>query len=231
MNLLQDILGLIARKKKVKPIDTDVLPIGRYKSSKEILKPKPEMKTSLVSLKELKDYVSKGSSDENTFITDLDVNNFGDIKITRNDGVEFTDSIKLNPQQIAIDPTFAIPKIYEEQKDAVVDLADWELWPFRNDGWITSLLYVKYDLGGGQGHYTIILPDATHLSIKNLQVRIISDSSVDANQEVHIKAGTYDEVEQTIDGSTEAKQINRNYEGITLWSDGSEWIVIQAKAH
>ena len=85
MNLLQDILGLIARNKKVKPIDTDVLPIGRYKCSKEILKPKPEMKTSLVSLKELKDYVTKGSSDENTFITDLDVDSFGNIKITRNE--------------------------------------------------------------------------------------------------------------------------------------------------
>lgn len=231
MNLLQDILGLVARNKKVKPIDTDVLPIGRYKSSKEILKPKPEMKTSLVSLKELKDYVTKGASDENTFITDLDVDTFGNIKITRNDGEQFTDSIKLNPQVSGIDPIFLTPKVIDEQKDAVVDLSDWELWPFRNDGFISSLLYVKYDLAGGQGHYNVILPDATHLSIKNLVIRIISDSSVDANQEVHIKAGTYDEVEQTIDGSTASKQVNRNYEGITLWCDGSEWIVIQAKAH
>jgi hypothetical protein len=58
MNLLQDILGLISRNKKVKPVDTDVLPIGRYKTSKEILKPKPEMKTNLVSLKELKEYIN-----------------------------------------------------------------------------------------------------------------------------------------------------------------------------
>ena len=65
MNLLQDILGLISRNKKVKPVDTDVLPIGRYKTSKEILKPKPEMKTNLVTLKDLKAYVSLDPTGDN----------------------------------------------------------------------------------------------------------------------------------------------------------------------
>jgi hypothetical protein len=58
MNLLQDILGLLSRNKKTKPVDTDLIPIGRYASIKEVLKPNPSLHTSLVSIKELKNHIA-----------------------------------------------------------------------------------------------------------------------------------------------------------------------------
>jgi len=35
---------------------------------------------------------------------------------------------------------------------------------------------------------------------------------------------------QTLDGSTTAYVINKEFEGIQLWSDGIEWFIIQKKA-
>jgi hypothetical protein len=63
MNLLQDILSLLSRNKKTKPVDTDLIPIGRYASIKEVLKPNPSLHTSLVSIKELKNHISASIPD------------------------------------------------------------------------------------------------------------------------------------------------------------------------
>jgi len=73
------------------------------------------------------------------------------------------------------------------------------------------------------GDYTLELPSAS-LST-NRSIRIISDSSTDSNHNIDIvPAGS-----ETLDGSTTGFTINRNYEGLMVWSDGTEWFVIQSK--
>ena len=80
--------------------------------------------------------------------------------------------------------------------------------------------YLKWT--GGNGNETFNLPDATTNQYRTLQ--FITNSTVGAN-----KTWTLDgSGSQTIDGST-TYVINRAYEGIKLWSDGTEWIIIQAK--
>lgn len=74
------------------------------------------------------------------------------------------------------------------------------------------------------GTFTVELPDATSTSNTYRTIRFISDSSVDNQHQVDIAP----KVGQTLDGGG-AFSMNRSYEGIMVWSNGTEWFKIQAK--
>jgi len=76
---------------------------------------------------------------------------------------------------------------------------------------------------GGSGVFDLILPSASAIPYRFL--RIVNDSTVTASDKVHVVApGT-----ETIDGGA-FYVINKAYNGVAVWSDGNNWIVIQAKA-
>ena len=79
---------------------------------------------------------------------------------------------------------------------------------------------------GGNGTVELTLPDATAAKNLNRSKRIISDSSFNTSTHADLtpKAG------QTLDGSSSAFRINKAYEGIKIWCNGTEWFIIQAKA-
>lgn len=83
---------------------------------------------------------------------------------------------------------------------------------------------VKLSWTGGNGTAVYTLPDAT--SHTNRMIRFISDSTFSTNTHVELtpKSG------QKLDNSTDDYDINKAYEGIAIWSDGTEWFVIQKKA-
>ncbi len=78
---------------------------------------------------------------------------------------------------------------------------------------------------GGTGNMTLTLPSVNG-SNTNRTIRFISDSTFTTNTRVYLTPAGSD----TIDGSTDYYEINKAYEGIALWSDGSEWFIIQKKA-
>ena len=86
-----------------------------------------------------------------------------------------------------------------------------------------DLYQLKWIGGSGNQNATITLPD---VSDSNRIIRIITNGSFTSNTHARLtsKSG------QTIDGLIEYV-INKAYEGVTIWSDGTEWTVIQAKAH
>tara|TARA_R100001224_G_scaffold113453_1_gene98904 strand:+ start:4705 stop:5181 length:477 start_codon:yes stop_codon:yes gene_type:complete len=79
---------------------------------------------------------------------------------------------------------------------------------------------------GANGTVELTLPDATAAKNLNRTKRIISDStfSTATHADLTPRAG------QTLDGSSSAFRINKAYEGIKVWSNGTEWFIIQAKA-
>jgi len=87
-----------------------------------------------------------------------------------------------------------------------------------------GIIYLTYT--GGNGVHNLTLPDATTGNNTYRLLRFTCDDSIDSNHEVYLtpKSG------QTLDGSAGAYQIDRNYEGIMIWSNGSDWIRIQTKA-
>ena len=87
---------------------------------------------------------------------------------------------------------------------------------------VSNFVYLKYDQTTGNGTHTITLPSVA--SSTNRSIRFFCNSSIDANHRVDIQA----QPTQTIDGGSNFL-FNRNYEGVMMWCDGTEWIIIQAK--
>ena len=76
---------------------------------------------------------------------------------------------------------------------------------------------------GGSGTHNLTLPSAAAIPYRFL--RIVNDGTVTAQDKVDI----YAPGGETIDGDPFYK-INKVYNGIAVWSDGTNWIVIQAKS-
>ena len=79
---------------------------------------------------------------------------------------------------------------------------------------------------GGNGRATLKLPDVTLDKNLNRAKRIITDSSF--SNSTHVDLTPYGS--QTLDGSNDAFDLNRAYEGIKVWGNGTEWFIIQQKA-
>ena len=88
----------------------------------------------------------------------------------------------------------------------------------------TNAQMIKLTWSGSAGTATYTLPAASDST--NRVVRFISDSTFASNTHVDITPKSGD----NLDGSTSAYRINKDYEGVALWSDGSEWFIIQKKA-
>lgn len=79
---------------------------------------------------------------------------------------------------------------------------------------------------GGNGTVELTLPDATASKNLNRTKRIISDSTFSTSTHADLTPRS----SQNLDGSSSAFRINKAYEGIKIWCNGTEWFIIQAKA-
>ena len=86
---------------------------------------------------------------------------------------------------------------------------------------------VEFSWTGGNGTYTLFLPTATGDN-QYRNIRFVTNSTFPngASDKVRITALPG----ETIDGD-QFFEISKVYEGISVWSNGTEWIIIQAKAH
>ena len=95
--------------------------------------------------------------------------------------------------------------------------------PGGSDTYTQSNNIVDFDWSGGSGTYEYILPSATAIPYR--KIRFVNNSTISSNTKISITApGT-----ETIDGGA-FYEINKAYNGCAVWSDGVQWIVIQAKA-
>jgi len=85
---------------------------------------------------------------------------------------------------------------------------------------------VKLTWTGGSGNMTMTLPDATTSKNTNRLIRFVTNGGFNTNTRVNLTplAG------QELDGSSNSYELNVAYEGLMLWSSGTEWIIIQKKA-
>jgi hypothetical protein len=79
---------------------------------------------------------------------------------------------------------------------------------------------------GSNGTYVLNIPSATAIPYRNIRFVTNSTFPNGASDKVQITA----QAGETIDGAA-FFEISKVYEGVSLWSNGTEWIVIQAKAH
>lgn len=85
---------------------------------------------------------------------------------------------------------------------------------------------VKIGWSGGNGIYVINLPSATTIPYRNIRFTTNGTYPGGGAHKVRFTATGG----ETIDGAA-YYEISKEYEGISVWSTGTEWVVIQAKAH
>ena len=83
---------------------------------------------------------------------------------------------------------------------------------------------IRLTWSGANGTMVLNLPDATQ-NVNRL-LRFLSNGGFASATRVELTPI----LSQTLDGSTTAYVINKEFEGIQLWSDGIEWFIIQKKA-
>ncbi len=79
---------------------------------------------------------------------------------------------------------------------------------------------------GANGTATLTLPDVTLSKNLNRTKRFITDSTF--RNSTHANLTPY--LTQNLDGANSAFDLNRAYEGIKIWGNGTEWFIIQKKA-
>jgi len=85
---------------------------------------------------------------------------------------------------------------------------------------------IRLSWNGSNGTMTLNLPDATDSINVNRVIRFISNGGFATSTRVNLTPI----LGQTLDGDTDAYVINKEFEGIQVWSDGIEWFIIQKKA-
>jgi hypothetical protein len=89
--------------------------------------------------------------------------------------------------------------------------------------------FIKLTWSGSTGTCNVNLPDCTATENVNRIIGFISDSTF--TSATHADLRPLSGSGQSLDGSTtQAYRINKDYEGIRVWSDGTEWFIIQKKA-
>ena len=83
---------------------------------------------------------------------------------------------------------------------------------------------IELSWSGANGTMILNLPLAA--SNVNRVMRFISNTGFSASTKVDLTPQGGD----TLDGSTNIYRINKAYEGIQVWSNGTEWFIIQKKA-
>lgn len=92
-----------------------------------------------------------------------------------------------------------------------------------------NVSFIKLSWSGSNGTCNINLPDCTASENVNRILGFISDSTF--TTATHADLRPLKGSGQSLDGSTtQAYRINKDYEGIRVWSDGTEWFIIQKKA-
>ena len=126
--------------------------------------------------------------------------------------VQSGDTKQLKVSQVV---NYIVPTSITFQADQTINLSD---------STYDNSEMIRLSWTGGNGTAILNLPDATQNV--NRVMRFISNGGFTAATRVHLTPI----LGQTIDGSTSFYDINKEYEGIQVWSDGVQWFIIQKKA-
>lgn len=93
-----------------------------------------------------------------------------------------------------------------------------------SDSAYSDSMLIRLSWSGANGTMILNLPSASDNT--NRLMRFISNGGFNNATRVELTPIN----SETLDGSTNAYVINKEFEGIQVWSDGVEWFIIQKKA-
>ena len=95
--------------------------------------------------------------------------------------------------------------------------------PLGSSDYDTNYNMVDIDWVGGSGTYVLNIPSATEIPYR--VIRVSNNATVGAQDKIHVTPP----LGETIDGAA-FYNIQKPFNGISAWSDGTRWVVIQAKS-
>jgi hypothetical protein len=169
------------------------------------------------------------------FVQNLKVNGYNEIDQLRattiRDGFGSTGSTFTGTNVLTVQNLFG--QLQWEDSTDLVSGSISKLIPFQvtasaggSDDYDRPNNIVEIGWTGGNGTYILNIPSAATIPYRNIRFVTNSTFPNGASDKVRITA----QAGETIDGAA-FFEISKVYEGVSIWSNGTEWIVIQAKAH
>jgi len=228
--ILQDMMGMLKKKGTVVPKADNYMTVARYPNPQERLKPRPTLQTELVTLSQLKTFFNAGGGDKQQLSIagqSLSLTNGGSVTLPDEyvnaatfDGA--TDRITLSRvggTTISVDMNRKDTKEFVNFTALTVDTGATTVLNTNSPGQIFVIRRAGVD-----GTGTLQLPPAA--GTENWQYRkitITTDGSTTAAKPLTLDA----QGAERINGGANFV-LERPYATVTIWSDGSNWIVLSS---
>ena len=226
--ILQDMMGMLKRNGTVTPQADNYITVARYPNPQERLKPAPKLQTELVTLAKLKTFFNAGGDIQQLSIAGqvLSLTNGGSVTLPDEyvnaavfDGA--TDKITLtrvSGSTIQIDMNrkdvneYVNLTLIEANTAAPVQL------PVAAQG----QLFIVAN-AGAPGTSTVNLPNASATAWVFRKITVTTNGTTSASRTLTLNAAG----SENINGAG-TLVLDKLYASVTLWSDGTNWIVLSS---
>jgi hypothetical protein len=236
-SILQDMMGMASRKDTVTPKADDLLTLARYPNPQEKLKPRPSLRTELITMAKLKTFINEGdggglvksltttgTSGVSTLVSGvLNVPSYANsieyVNSAAFDGA--TDLLTLNRvsgDSIQIDMNrkdvneYVNLTLIEANTAAPVQL------PVAAQG----QLFIVASAGAG-ANATVNLPNASATAWVFRKITVTTNGTTSASRTLTLNAAGSEEI-----NGAGTLVLNKLYASVTLWSDGTNWIILSS---
>ena len=205
--ILQDMMGMLKRTGTVTPKADNYITVARYPNPQERLKPAPKLQAELVTLKSLKTFFNAGSSDE--YVNAASYDGATDLlTLTRVGGTAITADMDRKDTKEFVNST-------------ALSVATGATTVINTNSPGQLFLVART---GADGAGTLQLPPAA--GTENWQYRkitIVTDGTTTAAKPLTLDA----QGSETINGGANFV-LEKVYASVTIWSDGTNWIVLSS---
>ena len=226
--ILQDMMGMLKRNGTVTPQADNYITVARYPNPQERLKPAPKLQTELVTLAKLKTFFNAGGDIQQLSIAGqvLSLTNGGSVTLPDEyvnaavfDGA--TDKITLtrvSGSTIQIDMN---RKDVNEYVNLTLIEANTAA-PVQLPAAAQGQLFVVANAGAG-ANATVNLPNASATAWVFRKITVTTNGTTSASRTLTLNAAGSEEI-----NGAGTLVLNKLYASVTLWSDGTNWIILSS---
>tara|TARA_R110002124_G_scaffold151941_2_gene318832 strand:- start:823 stop:1530 length:708 start_codon:yes stop_codon:yes gene_type:complete len=226
--ILQDMMGMLKRNGTVTPQADNYITVARYPNPQERLKPAPKLQTELVTLAKLKTFFNAGGDIQQLSIAGqvLSLTNGGSVTLPDEyvnaavfDGA--TDKITLtrvSGSTIQIDMN---RKDVNEYVNLTLIEANTAA-PVQLPAAAQGQLFIVASAGAG-ANATVNLPNASATAWVFRKITVTTNGTTSASRTLTLNAAG----SENINGAG-TLVLDKLYASVTLWSDGTNWIVLSS---
>tara|TARA_B110000196_G_C21023933_1_gene604167 strand:- start:360 stop:1067 length:708 start_codon:yes stop_codon:yes gene_type:complete len=226
--ILQDMMGMLKRNGTVTPQADNYITVARYPNPQERLKPAPKLQTELVTLAKLKTFFNAGGDIQQLSIAGqvLSLTSGGSVtlpdeyvnaavfdgatdKITLTRVSGSTIQIDMNRKDVNEYVNFTL---IEANTAAPVQL------PVAAQG----QLFIVASAGAG-ANATVNLPNASATAWVFRKITVTTNGTTSASRTLTLNAAGSEEI-----NGAGTLVLDKLYASVTLWSDGTNWIVLSS---